>query len=60
MVQAHELAVAAEHALIHAVQRLTATTVHTDHTPHGADPHQALAHQGTQGSAGLGGAAAPA
>ncbi|MFD9406573.1 cation diffusion facilitator family transporter [Streptomyces sp. NPDC059989] len=37
VVQAHELAVAAEHALIHAVPRLTAATVHTDHPP--------LAHQ---------------
>ncbi|MFJ4776057.1 cation diffusion facilitator family transporter [Streptomyces sp. NPDC088762] len=33
VVQAHELAVAAEHALIHAVPRLTAATVHTDHPP---------------------------
>jgi cation diffusion facilitator family transporter len=43
---AHELAVAAEHALIHAVPRLTAATVHTDHTTDrtGADPHAALAH----------------
>ncbi|MDT3396178.1 cation diffusion facilitator family transporter [Streptomyces sp. B1866] len=44
VVAAHELAVAAEHALIHAVPRLTAATVHTDHTPHGGDPHAALAH----------------
>ncbi|MEV0262055.1 cation diffusion facilitator family transporter [Streptomyces sp. NPDC050617] len=47
VVQAHELAVAAEHALIHAVPRLTAATVHTDHLSHGADPHRALAHHGT-------------
>lgn len=44
VVQAHALAVAAEHALIHAVPRLTAATVHTDHTTDGTDPHAALAH----------------
>ncbi|MFE1767607.1 cation diffusion facilitator family transporter [Streptomyces angustmyceticus] len=44
VVQAHALAVAAEHALIHAVPRLTAATVHTDHTSDGTDPHAALAH----------------
>ncbi|MFJ5637312.1 cation diffusion facilitator family transporter [Streptomyces goshikiensis] len=53
VVQAHALAVAAEHALIHAVPRLTAATVHTDHTVHtthtdhtptGEDPHAPLAH----------------
>ncbi|MFF0447583.1 cation diffusion facilitator family transporter [Streptomyces sp. NPDC004609] len=44
VVQAHELAVAAEHALIHAVPRLTAATVHTDHPPTDGDPHRALAH----------------
>ncbi|MFD3682351.1 cation diffusion facilitator family transporter [Streptomyces sp. NPDC058613] len=45
VVRAHALAVAAEHALIHAVPRLTAATVHTDHapTPDG-DPHTPLAH----------------
>ncbi|WP_406310687.1 cation diffusion facilitator family transporter [Streptomyces sp. NBC_00623] len=44
VVEAHTLAVAAEHALIHAVPRLTAATVHTDHTSHSGDPHAALAH----------------
>jgi cation diffusion facilitator family transporter len=44
VVQAHALSVAAEHALIHAVPRLTAATVHTDHLSHGADPHAALSH----------------
>lgn len=44
VVQAHALAVAAEHALIHAVPRLTAATVHTDHTSDGTDPHAAIAH----------------
>ncbi|MCX5380568.1 cation diffusion facilitator family transporter [Streptomyces sp. NBC_00091] len=42
VVQAHELALAAEHALIHAIPRMTAATVHTDHThAHGGDrrPH---------------------
>jgi hypothetical protein len=49
VVQAHALAVAAEHALIHAVPRLTAATVHTDHAlPAGAhqDPHAELSHHG--------------
>ncbi|MEU3059132.1 cation diffusion facilitator family transporter [Streptomyces subrutilus] len=45
VVRAHALAVAAEHALIHAVPRLTAATVHTDHAPApGADPHTLLSH----------------
>ena len=48
VVRAHALAVDAEHALIHAVPRLTAATVHTDHTTApGApapDPHAVLAH----------------
>jgi cation diffusion facilitator family transporter len=44
VVQAHALSVAAEHALIHAVPRLTAATVHTDHLPHGTDPHAPLTH----------------
>ncbi|NGO69474.1 cation diffusion facilitator family transporter, partial [Streptomyces boncukensis] len=45
VVRAHEITVAAEHALIHAVPRLTAATVHPDHSwslP--ADPHAPLAH----------------
>ncbi|MCB5908872.1 cation diffusion facilitator family transporter [Streptomyces pinistramenti] len=47
VVQAHEVAVAAEHALLHAVPRLTAATLHTDHTPTGtSDPHAALSHHG--------------
>ncbi|WSV02396.1 cation diffusion facilitator family transporter [Streptomyces sp. NBC_01020] len=46
VVQAHALAVAAEHALIHAVPRLTAATVHTDHT-HSGNQHAVLAHHGT-------------
>lgn len=50
VVRAHALAVAAEHALIHAIPRLTAATVHTDHTPdntpEGRNPHAALAHHG--------------
>ncbi|UYQ62858.1 cation diffusion facilitator family transporter [Streptomyces peucetius] len=46
VVQAHSLAVAAEHALIHAVPRLTAATVHIDHSPVRGDPHAALAHHG--------------
>ena len=51
VVQAHELAVAAEHALIHAVPRLTAATVHTDHltAPGLHDPHAPLAHHAPDG-----------
>ncbi|MGG8410014.1 cation diffusion facilitator family transporter [Streptomyces sp. 12297] len=44
VVRAHALAVAAEHALIHALPRLTAATVHTDHPPADGDPHAGLAH----------------
>lgn len=47
VVAAHRVAVAAEHALIHAVPRLVSATVHIDHLPVGADrpdPHQELAH----------------
>ncbi|MFC1404154.1 MULTISPECIES: cation diffusion facilitator family transporter [Streptacidiphilus] len=44
LLQAHDLAVSAEHALIHAVPRLTAATVHTDPLTQGADPHARLAH----------------
>ncbi len=46
VVQAHALAVAAEHALMHALPRLTAATVHTDHTTDSGlgDPHASLAH----------------
>ncbi|MEU7278122.1 cation diffusion facilitator family transporter [Streptomyces sp. NPDC045431] len=45
VVQAHAVAVAAEHALLHAVPRLTAVTVHVDHGHTAdADPHEALAH----------------
>ncbi|GAA0921776.1 cation diffusion facilitator family transporter [Streptomyces thermoalcalitolerans] len=44
VVQAHRIAVAAEHALMHAIPRLTAVTVHTDHTPVEGDPHALLGH----------------
>ncbi|MGR8007176.1 cation diffusion facilitator family transporter [Streptomyces hypolithicus] len=47
VVQAHAVAVAAEHALLHAVGRLVGATVHVDHVPPAAaapDPHAALAH----------------
>ncbi|MBM9618275.1 cation diffusion facilitator family transporter [Streptomyces zhihengii] len=46
VVEAHRLAVAAEHALLHAVPRLTAVTVHTDHPAPDGDPHAELAHHG--------------
>ncbi|MFE8948667.1 cation diffusion facilitator family transporter [Streptomyces sp. NPDC007856] len=44
--RAHAIAVEAEHALIHAVPRLTAATVHTDPhpTPDSGDPHATLVH----------------
>ncbi|MEH0510497.1 cation diffusion facilitator family transporter [Streptomyces sp. B21-106] len=44
--QAHKVAVAAEHALLHAVPRLTAALVHADPAaaPGEEDPHRALAH----------------
>ncbi|MDQ1043683.1 cation diffusion facilitator family transporter [Streptomyces sp. V4I2] len=44
--QAHGIAVNAEHALLHAVPRLTAALVHADPAPvpGEADPHHALAH----------------
>ncbi|MFJ4408622.1 cation diffusion facilitator family transporter [Streptomyces sp. NPDC088910] len=50
VVAAHAVAVRAEHALLHAVPRLRAATVHIDHAPAGAhvhgagDPHVLLAH----------------
>jgi len=44
--QAHHVAVEAEHALLHAVPKLTAALVHADPAPAPgeADPHHALAH----------------
>ncbi|MER5528700.1 cation diffusion facilitator family transporter [Streptomyces sp. NPDC002677] len=47
--QAHAVAVAAEHALLHAVPRLTAALVHADPAPAPGeqDPHLALAHHAT-------------
>ncbi|MEU0969262.1 cation diffusion facilitator family transporter [Streptomyces sp. NPDC005917] len=47
--QAHAVAVEAEHALLHAVPRLTAALVHADPAPVPGekDPHLALAHHAT-------------
>ncbi|MGW3121984.1 cation diffusion facilitator family transporter [Streptomyces sp. NPDC001107] len=47
---AHGIAVEAEHALLHAVPRLTAALVHADPAPipGQADPHLALAHHATR------------
>jgi cation diffusion facilitator family transporter len=43
-VQAHQVTVTAEHALLHAIPRLAAALVHADPVPRGgADPHQILA-----------------
>jgi len=46
--QAHAIAVEAEHALLHAVPRLTAALVHADPAPQPGlvDPHLTLAHHG--------------
>ncbi|MFI0961798.1 cation diffusion facilitator family transporter [Streptomyces sp. NPDC021080] len=47
--RAHDIAVDAEHALLHAVPKLTAALVHADPAPapgH-ADPHRTLAHHAT-------------
>lgn len=41
--QAHEIAVRAEHELLHALPRLSAALVHADPEPRGTDPHLALA-----------------
>ncbi|HEY6797676.1 MAG TPA: cation diffusion facilitator family transporter [Kineosporiaceae bacterium] len=50
VVAAHHLAVQAEHALIHAVPRLTAATVHADVTPDGtSSPHALLDHHNGTG-----------
>ncbi len=43
IVQAHDIAVGAEHALIHAIPRLTAASVHADPLD-GIDHHAVLAH----------------
>jgi cation diffusion facilitator family transporter len=42
-VQAHELTVSAEHALLHAIPRLSGALVHADPRVHGSDPHHMLA-----------------
>jgi len=41
--QAHEITVSAEHALLHAIPRLSASLVHADPAPGGSDPHEVLA-----------------
>ncbi|WP_327666687.1 cation diffusion facilitator family transporter [Streptomyces sp. NBC_00485] len=48
--EAHAIAVEAEHALLHAVPKLTAALVHADPapTPGQEDPHLALAHHATR------------
>ncbi|KWW98304.1 cation diffusion facilitator family transporter [Carbonactinospora thermoautotrophica] len=50
LVEAHRVAVEAEHALIHAIPRLTAALVHPDPCPHpGTDYHEPLAHHVGEG-----------
>jgi len=45
VVQAHNIAVDAEHRLLHGVPKLTAALVHADPEPHdGTDHHEDLAH----------------
>ena len=46
VVQAHDIAVSAEHALIHAIPRLAAASVHADPLD-GADHHAVLLHHAT-------------
>jgi len=41
--QAHEVTVSAEHALLHAIPRLSGALVHADSQVPGTDPHQVLA-----------------
>ncbi|GGX15196.1 cation diffusion facilitator family transporter [Streptomyces chryseus] len=50
VVQAHAVAVAAEHALLHTVHRLAGATVHVDHAPQPSapDPHEPLTHHAVQ------------
>ena len=44
-IEAHQVTVGAEHALRHALPRLSAALVHADpRAAHGTDPHAALAH----------------
>jgi cation diffusion facilitator family transporter len=50
LVDAHAIAVAAEHRLIHEVPRLTAAIVHADPAPAGGvDHHEELAHHAEEG-----------
>jgi cation diffusion facilitator family transporter len=53
VIEAHRIAVDAEHALLHDVPRLVAATVHVDHEPQHEDhdPHAALLHHVTDESA---------
>jgi cation diffusion facilitator family transporter len=44
--EAHRLAHRVEHALIHAVPRLTTAWVHTEPSGHAAEAHETLAHHG--------------
>ncbi|HEY4465668.1 MAG TPA: cation diffusion facilitator family transporter [Streptosporangiaceae bacterium] len=58
-IQAHQIAVAAEHALLHAVPRLSGALVHADPVSSGgADPHQILAPHRQPSASGSGGRAA--
>jgi cation diffusion facilitator family transporter len=51
VVQAHDIAVSAEHALIHAIPRLAAASVHADPLDHtGTDHHAVLAHHPEAGA----------
>jgi divalent metal cation (Fe/Co/Zn/Cd) transporter len=42
-VQAHQVTVSAEHALLHAIPGLSGALVHADPRAHGTDPHHVLA-----------------
>ncbi len=52
VIEGHDVAVRAEHELIHAIPRLTTATVHADPFPRaGSDYHAPLAHHRTDGRA---------
>jgi cation diffusion facilitator family transporter len=49
--EAHRLAHQIEHALVHALPRLSSASVHTEPAVHAAEAHDALAHHGRSGPA---------
>ena len=51
--QAHEVTVSAEHALLHAIPRLSGALVHADPQVPGTDPHHVLADHRTPAVLGI-------